>query len=394
MTGRNIVADSLAQGETGEVSGESDSDLKARLALAEDRLDFYASFDRLIQDNVAQASRLMRDALALRERTQSELDIAKAQAEERFAAERSRYRLDLEEVHSDLIALQATAATMARRVAATIGAMNSSADLGAAGARPALTTAVTAAAVAGSTGTVLPVEDGAAVGEADEAEAAAAALATEPANIPAESNGSVDAIDVHPAIEVEMVALGTGDQPERAEAPQVVADAATATAERPPEEGSGAGAAGFSAGEVEPESGRSEPVESAALDAGGQEDGAAASSAPEAADPAPPESVEPAESPAQDVSREAGGSRSVTILVHGVPRAAAALSLQRHLHGLGHVESVEAREYAEGVLRLHVVADGRLTLEDLQGWDGGAGLEPLTVSADVLEVKLPSAQGL
>lgn len=385
MTGRNVVADSLARGETGEVSGESDTDLKARLALAEDRLDFYASFDRLIQDNVAQASRLMRDALELRERSQAELDLAKTQAEERFAAERSRYRLDLEAVHADLITLQATAATMARRVAATIGAMNSSEDLAAAGARPALTTAVTAAAVAGSTGTVLPVEDGAAVGEADEAEAAVDALATETTDVPAASNGTAEATDVPLAIEVETAALGTSDQADTAETPPVDAGAALAAAEDQPQEGSGDGAAGFSAGAVEPESGRPEQVDASADVAGGQEE------------PAPvvvAEPVPPFEAPQEDVAGEAGGSRSVTVLVHGVPRAAAALALQRHLHGLSHVESVEAREYAEGVLRLHVVADGRLALEDLEGWDGGAGLEPVTVSGDVLEVKLPGAQGL
>ncbi len=95
MTGRDVVTDSLARGETGEVSGESDGDLRARLALAEERLDFYASFDRLIQDNVAQASRLMRDALELRERTQSELDLAKAQAEERFTPSAAATGLNL-----------------------------------------------------------------------------------------------------------------------------------------------------------------------------------------------------------------------------------------------------------------------------------------------------------
>ena len=71
----------------------------------------------------------MRDALDLRERTQEELDLAKAQAEERFTVERSRYRLDLEAVHADLIALQATAAGWPVGSRATIGAMNSSEDL-------------------------------------------------------------------------------------------------------------------------------------------------------------------------------------------------------------------------------------------------------------------------
>ncbi len=396
MTGRNVVADSLARGEAGEVSGESDSDLRARLARAEERLDFFASFDRLIQDNVAQASRLMRDALDLRERTQAELDLAKSQAEERLAAERSRYRRELEAVHADLIALQGTAANMARRVAATIGAMNTSEDLAAAGARPALSTAVTAAAVAGSTETVLPVEEGAAVGEADEGEAAIAALATESAGVPAESNGVAETFDTPQAIEMERAALETGVRAEPVETPPDIAGTASASSAGQSEEGPGAGAAGFPAGEIEPESGHPEPVEAVSDVTAGHEDQEATAYAPPAAETAHAaiaEAVQPVEAPQHVDAGEVRGSRSVTVLVHGVPRAAAALALQRHLHGLSHVESVEAREYAEGVLRLHVVADGRLALEDLQGWEGGAGLEPVTVSADVLEVKLPGAQG-
>lgn len=85
--------------------------------------------------------------------------------------------------------------------------------------------------------------------------------------------------------------------------------------------------------------------------------------------------------------------RQMTVLVHGVPRAAAALSLQRHLAALPHVEGVEAREYAEGILRLQVTVRQPLTLDDLQTWDGGAGLEPVHVQADVIEVRLPGAAG-
>lgn len=85
--------------------------------------------------------------------------------------------------------------------------------------------------------------------------------------------------------------------------------------------------------------------------------------------------------------------RSVMVLVHGVPRAAAALSLQRHLHGLEYVDSVEAREYAEGILRLQVTANRELALDDLRSWDGGEELVPVTVKHDVIEVRLPGAQG-
>jgi hypothetical protein len=81
------------------------------------------------------------------------------------------------------------------------------------------------------------------------------------------------------------------------------------------------------------------------------------------------------------------------VLVHGVPRAAAALSLQRHLAGLDHVEGVEAREFAEGILRLQVTARTPLALDDLRAWDAGAELEPVHVQDDVIEVRLPGAHG-
>ncbi|MBA2753096.1 MAG: hypothetical protein H0U40_01360 [Chloroflexia bacterium] len=83
--------------------------------------------------------------------------------------------------------------------------------------------------------------------------------------------------------------------------------------------------------------------------------------------------------------------RSVTVLVHGVPRAATALSLQRHLASLPHVDGVEAREYAEGVLRLQVMVMPALQFDDMAGWEDedGAKLESVHVQDDVLEVRLP-----
>jgi len=86
--------------------------------------------------------------------------------------------------------------------------------------------------------------------------------------------------------------------------------------------------------------------------------------------------------------------RSVAVVVHGVPRAAAALSLQRHLAGLPAVAAVEAREYAGGVLRLQVETRAPLAVDDLRGWEEGAGLEPIHVLPGVIEVKLPGAAGL
>jgi len=88
-----------------------------------------------------------------------------------------------------------------------------------------------------------------------------------------------------------------------------------------------------------------------------------------------------------------GDASPVTVLVHGVPRAAAALSLQRHLAALPHVEAVEAREYAAGILRLQVLARRPLAVADLDGWEAGAGLTPVHVLDDVFEVRLPGATG-
>lgn len=84
--------------------------------------------------------------------------------------------------------------------------------------------------------------------------------------------------------------------------------------------------------------------------------------------------------------------RKIDLIVHGVPRAATALSLQRHLQELSGVEGVEVREYVSGVLRFQVVA-AALGPDDLRGWQNGDALEVVTVRDNVLELKLPSAEG-
>ena len=85
------------------------------------------------------------------------------------------------------------------------------------------------------------------------------------------------------------------------------------------------------------------------------------------------------------------GTRGVAtvVLVHGVPRATTALSLKRFLESLPHVASVEPREYAEGVLRLHVTAQRPVLIDDLRGWSDGAGFEPVHLREDLVEVRLP-----
>ncbi len=103
------------------------------------------------------------------------------------------------------------------------------------------------------------------------------------------------------------------------------------------------------------------------------------------------ETRDPPETAAADASSLADqeGARPVSVVVHGLPRAAAALALQRHLAGLSSVDAVEAREFAAGVLRLEVFARGPLSLDDLRGWDGGAELQPMHMLPSVIEVALP-----
>jgi hypothetical protein len=80
---------------------------------------------------------------------------------------------------------------------------------------------------------------------------------------------------------------------------------------------------------------------------------------------------------------------TTTILVHGVPRATTALSLKRYLEALEQVHAVEPREYAEGVLRLHVLSNGPIGMAELQGWSEAVGMEPVSIEESFVEVKLP-----
>ena len=110
------------------------------------------------------------------------------------------------------------------------------------------------------------------------------------------------------------------------------------------------------------------------------------------------EASAPVESESQAVTHEtetdgddwidAGSAATTTLLIHGVPRATTALSLKRYLEGLAQVHSVEPREYAEGTLRLQVLSDRPVMLNDLQGWTDVQILEPMSVSDDFLEVRL------
>jgi hypothetical protein len=76
------------------------------------------------------------------------------------------------------------------------------------------------------------------------------------------------------------------------------------------------------------------------------------------------------------------------MLVHRVTSAATAQSLQRYLKGLGQVEAVEPREFAQGMLRLELTTREPVTAAELLGWPEGAGHETVTARPDLLEIRL------
>ena len=87
---------------------------------------------------------------------------------------------------------------------------------------------------------------------------------------------------------------------------------------------------------------------------------------------------------------EVAPRRTIDIIVHGVPKAATALSLQRHLEELRGVETVDVREFVSGVLRFQMVAT-EFGPEDLLHWAGAGGLEAVTRGDNVFELRLVTA---
>jgi hypothetical protein len=85
---------------------------------------------------------------------------------------------------------------------------------------------------------------------------------------------------------------------------------------------------------------------------------------------------------------EAPTEQPMTVLVHGVPSAREALSLQRFVASLPQVADVSAREFVGGVLRLDARVRDRLEVAQFQTWGESRGIEALTERPDVLELVL------
>ena len=87
---------------------------------------------------------------------------------------------------------------------------------------------------------------------------------------------------------------------------------------------------------------------------------------------------EPGSEPAWSPGRAA-------IVVHGVPSARSALSLQRFVHALPEVSHVRAREFAGGVLRLDAELLQPLKSSQFDDWDRERTVQVLTNRPDVFE---------
>jgi hypothetical protein len=76
------------------------------------------------------------------------------------------------------------------------------------------------------------------------------------------------------------------------------------------------------------------------------------------------------------------------VLAHGVGTAAIAISLQRTLRELAYVTTVEAREFADGVLRLQVESDNAIQQPDLAEWLTRHDGHIANTSGNLLEINL------
>jgi len=104
--------------------------------------------------------------------------------------------------------------------------------------------------------------------------------------------------------------------------------------------------------------------------------------------PATPEIPSPA---ATAAATDFSNPTTTTLLVHGVPRASAALGLKSYIEKLDFVSTVEPREFAAGLLRLHIDGARPFALGDLSGWSLADRVKLRSASNDLLELDLTPA---
>lgn len=108
-----------------------------------------------------------------------------------------------------------------------------------------------------------------------------------------------------------------------------------------------------------------------------------------AADTTEPTTAEDAPVPAdaEESSTPSGPvARHITVLAHNVPNAKVAIALQKKLRELDVVTSVDAREFANGELRLAVIANDALPEDILTAWLTGNDGSLTSTSPSVTEL--------
>jgi hypothetical protein len=96
----------------------------------------------------------------------------------------------------------------------------------------------------------------------------------------------------------------------------------------------------------------------------------------------------PAPTPATPATE---ATRTIDALFHGIPDPGTAIQLQRHINDVDDVSNVEAREFAEGILRLQVTATRALHASDFATWTGPSPLRILREQPNVIEASLAEA---
>ncbi|MGI8642627.1 MAG: hypothetical protein ACR2LS_00725 [Thermomicrobiales bacterium] len=403
-----------------------------------ERLRYYESFDRLIQENIARSGELMREVLDLRERTQielassrEELERSRQEAERRLQTERQSQRDVFAALVEELTSVQQSAERLSRRVTEAVSNIGeNSAPLAAGGTAtgddrslPEQTESEGATGLSAIDPFRTVTEHQSTSDTQDEPTGSTAYAATDITGAPRfDQSSQEDSVIALPAAEAtgdaasELDPESSRDQDpldaagvDESLTPFAWSDASSTGAEGD-ESNQGASleevlarfASGpFNAGDEDPADQASqvtdqEPDASQEFDdilaqLSDEEGAANVEAISPTLDDLRDEKSQSADAGSEPPAGESDESRTVTVLVHGVPRAATALSLQRHLAQLDHVSGVEAREYAEGVLRLQVTSTHPLQFDDLETWEDGQGIEPVHVHADIIEVRLPGA---
>ena len=93
--------------------------------------------------------------------------------------------------------------------------------------------------------------------------------------------------------------------------------------------------------------------------------------------------VHPLSAPAEPAREQ-----QTTVVLDGVPRAAVALAIQRHILSRPEVLRAEVREYYDHRLTLFVTGRRATTADDLEDWDGSATWEQIRSSPELIELRM------